>query len=164
MGPTKALVTATALLMSATAQADPLTDMAGPWTGSGWARETVEGPREKVRCKLTNTFDKAAFTLTVSGKCVVPGRKLSLAGKLRGKAGSEQVTGRWFNPDGIGSTAINGIRRNSIIAFTFRATDPASGQVMSQNVEWRVEPEMLRLRATDRAQPDVMMSDMTFTR
>lgn len=149
-------------LFAAPAAADPLADMAGDWRGSGWARETISGPQEPVRCQITNRYEDG--TLAVSGRCAVPGRKIALSGKIIGTQGSERITGQWFNPDGIGSTPIVGIQRKGVIAFNFAATDPATGHPVAQNVEWRITPDALHLRATDRADPSVQMSDVVFNK
>jgi len=153
-----------AMIVASAASADPLADMDGTWRGSGWARETQQGPQETVRCQITNSYDSATLTLTLSGQCVVPGRRLTISGTLTGSEGAERVTGRWSNPDGIGSTRIVGIQRDGIVAFNFNATDPATGRNLAQNVEWRVSDDTLRLRSTDRSDPTIMMSDITFGR
>lgn len=140
--------------------AEPLSEMQGAWSGSGWARETTTGPKEAVRCRLKNTYEAGA--LTVSGRCVVPGRKIALAGEIREIGG--KISGHWFNPDGLGSVRISGVQQSDVIAFTFRAKDPETGADIAQNVEWRVMGDDLWLRATDRANPSIMMSDITFTR
>ncbi|MGY9047734.1 hypothetical protein P775_03585 [Puniceibacterium antarcticum] len=146
------------------AAADPLGDMDGHWTGSGWARETPDGPKETVRCRLDNHFDSGQLKLTVSGRCVVPGRKIRLSGEIEGKDGSDRISGHWFNPDGIGSAAISGIQRENLIAFTFRAWDPATGRNLAQNIEWRTSGTTLWLRSTDREDPEITMSDLEFSR
>lgn len=151
-------------LCAAPAQAGPLADMGGSWRGSGWARETQEGPKETLRCQITNSYDTTTLTLTLSGQCIVPGRRLNLSGSIRGTDGSERLTGRWLNPDGVGSTSIVGVQRDGIVAFNFNAVDPATGRKIAQNVEWRVSNSALRLRTTDRDNPDVMMSDISFAR
>lgn len=143
---------------------EPLADMEGTWRGSGWARKTPEGPKETVRCQIRNTYDTASMTLTLTGQCVVPGRRLSMSGNLEGTDGSERITGSWSNPDGIGSARVVGIQRDSIVAFKFAAFDPASGRKVAQNVEWRVSGSGLRLRSTDRSNPELMMSDIAFSR
>jgi hypothetical protein len=89
---------------------------------------------------------------------------LTIAGTLTGKEGAERITGRWSNPDGIGSVRIVGIQRDGIVAFNFRATDPTTGRDLAQNVEWRISEGTLRLRSTDRGDPSIMMSDITFGR
>lgn len=152
------------IVVASAAAAEPLADMDGTWRGSGWARETQQGPQETMRCQITNSYDTATLTLTLSGQCVVPGRRLTISGTLTGAEGVEQITGRWFNPDGIGSTRIVGIQRDGIVAFNFNATDPATGRNLAQNVEWRVSDQTLRLRSTDRSDPSIMMSDITFGR
>ena len=119
-------------------------------------------PQETVRCQITNAYDAANTTLTLKGQCIVPGKRLTVAGTLKGNEGSERITGRWSNPDGIGSTSIVGIRRDGLIAFNFNAIDPATGQKVAQNIEWRVTSGALRLRSTDRANPDIMISDIQF--
>jgi hypothetical protein len=118
---------------------------------------------EPVRCQITNNYDSSAFTLTLSGQCVVPGRRLTVSGTLTGSEGPERITGRWSNPDGIGSVRIVGVQRDGIVAFNFSATDPATGRDLSQNVEWRVSEGALRLRSSDRRNPDIMMSDISFS-
>lgn len=153
-----------AIVVGSAAVADPLADMDGTWRGSGWARETQQGPQETMRCQVTNSYDAATLTLTLTGQCVVPGRRLTISGTLTGAEGVERIKGRWFNPDGIGSTRIVGIQRDGIVAFNFNATDPATGRNLSQNVEWRVSDQTLRLRSTDRSDPSIMMSDITFGR
>ncbi|MEN8936275.1 hypothetical protein [Planktotalea arctica] len=142
--------------------AEPLADMQGAWSGSGWARETPEGPKETVRCRMENTYE--SNVLTVSGRCVAAGQKLALAGEIKGKAASEQITGHWFNPDGLGFVRISGVRRGAVIAFTFAAIHPETGVDIAQNVEWRVGEQGLRLRASDRTDPRITMSDIAFTR
>lgn len=152
-----------ALLCSA-AGADPLSDMQGAWSGSGWARETPSGPKEALRCRLTNTYDARALALSVSGRCVAAGRKIALAGEIKGRAGSKQITGHWFNPDGLGSVRLSGVQRGDVIAFTFNAKKPETGRDLAQNVEWRVQETLLHLRSSDRSNPEVMMSEITFSR
>ncbi len=153
-----------AIIAASAATAEPLADMDGPWRGSGWARETQQGPQETLRCQVSNSYDRAALTLTLSGQCVVPGRRLTISGTLTGSESVERITGRWSNPDGIGSTRIVGIQRDGIVAFNFNAIDPATGRNVAQNVEWRVSDGTLRLRSTDRSDPTIMMSDIAFTK
>ena len=152
------------LLAVPTAWAEPLAEMEGTWRGSGWARETPDGPQEAVRCQITNTYDLETRTLTVSGQCAVPGRRLTMAGRLTGRDGEERITGRWSNPDGAGATQIVGLQRGDIVAFNFSALDPATGRTHAQNVEWRLSGDALQLRSTDRATASVLMSDITFHR
>jgi len=158
------LTFAIATLAASAARAEPLADMQGTWRGSGWARETQQGPQETVRCQISNGYESSALTLTLSGQCVVPGRRLTISGTLVGSRDGERITGRWSNPDGIGSTAIVGMQRDGIVAFNFSAVDPATGRILAQNVEWRISDETLRLRSTDRKDPSIMMSDITFGR
>ncbi len=152
------------VLTSEAALADPLADMAGSWRGSGWAKQTVDGPQETLRCRIDNSYEQATLTLTITGQCIVPGRKLSLSGTLAGTEGAERITGRWSNPDGFGSARIVGVQRDGIVAFNFNAIDPGTGQTVAQNVEWRVSDNGLRLRSSDRENPDRMMSDISFDR
>ena len=153
-----------ALVAASNAWSEPLAQMDGTWRGTGWARETQQGPQETVRCKITNNYDSSALTLTLSGQCVVPGRRLSISGTLTGSEGKERISGRWSNPDGIGSVRIVGVQRDGVVAFYFNAADPATGRNLAQNVQWRVSDGALRLRSTDRNDPNIMMSDITFSR
>lgn len=151
-------------LLASPAVAGPLEDMQGTWRGSGWAREVPQGPQEAVRCQITNTYDPATLTLTLSGQCVVPGRRLTMEGTLTGTQGAERITGRWSNPDGAGSAQIVGIARDDIVAFNFSAIDPQTGRTLAQNVEWRITGASLHLRSNERDDPSNMMSDISFTR
>lgn len=160
----KIIIFMIAVATSSSAAAGPLADMEGSWRGSGWAKETQQGPQEAVRCQITNSYDNAGLTLTLSGKCAVPGRQLAISGTLTEAKGAERITGRWSYPDGIGSTRIIGIQHDGIVAFTFNATDLATGRNLAQNVEWRVAAGTLRLRSTDRKDPTILMSDITFSR
>lgn len=153
-----------ALVVASSAASEPLADMDGTWKGNGWAREALQGPQETVRCQITNRYDSSALTLILSGRCVVPGRRLTISGTLTGAEGEERISGRWSNPQGVGSVRIVGIQRSNIVAFNFNATDPATGRDLAQNVEWRVSDGALRLRSTDRSNPNIMMSDITFGR
>jgi len=69
-----------ALLIATPTLADPLSEMDGSWRGSGWARETPEGPKEAVRCQIRNSYDAATATLKINGKCAVPGRNRQRSG------------------------------------------------------------------------------------
>lgn len=163
MGLARLLIIA-ALVVASPAAADPLADMEGRWSGSGWARETPGGPQETVRCQITNIYDAATLTLTLSGQCVVPGRRLTISGTLTGTDGEERITGHWSNPDGIGRARVVGVQRDGIVAFNFNATDPGTGETLAQNVEWRILGDSLRLRSTDRDDPSLEMSDIPFSR
>lgn len=150
-------------LAASAAAADPLAQMAGTWRGAGWAKQTPQGPQETVRCQITNAYDSPSRTLTLSGQCVVPGQRLNISGTLTGSEGSERLTGRWSNPDGKGRVPVVGLQRDGIVAFNFSALDPSTGRKVAQNVEWRVSAGALRLRSTDRADPSIMLSDISFS-
>jgi hypothetical protein len=158
------LLASLAFVITTYAAAEPISEMSGEWTGSGWAKQATNTPEEAIRCRLNNAYNAESETLTVAGRCAVAGKQLTMNGALQQHAGSERITGRWSNPEGIGSVRIVGIQRGNIVAFTFRTTDPKSGQIVSQNIEWRISDGTMRLRSTDRANPLIMMSDITFKR
>ncbi len=164
MSLTETLAVVVLIACAGTASADPLSDMAGDWSGAGWARETPELAEETVRCRLQNSYDAEQARLSVKGRCAVPGRQIDLSGQITAESASDRITGRWSNPDGPGSVALNGVMRDDLVAFTFVAKDPATGRNLAQNVEFRLTGDALRLRASDRDRPDVAMSDITFTR
>lgn len=151
------------LMLTGAAAAEPLAEMDGTWRGSGWARETPQGPKETVRCQIRNAYDAATGTLTVTGQCGVPGRRLSISGTLTADKGSGRITGSWSNPDGIGNVAVVGLQRDGIVAFNFKAPDLGTGCDLAQNVEWRVSEDSLQLRSSDRANPEIRMSDILFS-
>ncbi len=153
-----AAVTAAAL----PALADPLPDMAGVWTGSGWARQTPGGAKEAVRCRLTNTYNAAARRLEIDGQCAVPGKRLTIGGALiEGDAG--RVRGFWSNPDGPGRTQISGQTQGDAVYFTFRAKEPGTGRDVSQIVTWRAAGGALSFGAVTRADR-ADMSKIEFSR
>lgn len=148
--------------LAPTAQAGPMADMAGSWRGSGWVKQTNDGPQESIRCQIENAFDAAHLKLTLSGICAVPGRKLTLSGTLSGSPNSARITGRWSNPDGLGSVRVVGVEQADLIAFTFSTRDPVTEREISQNVEWRVTDSSLHLRSGDRTDTDILLSDIIF--
>jgi hypothetical protein len=58
-----------AIVVASAATSEPLVDMDGTWRGSGWAREMQQGPQETMRCQISNSYDTAALTLTLTGQC-----------------------------------------------------------------------------------------------
>jgi hypothetical protein len=164
MSMTETLALCALIVCTGAASADPLSGMVGDWSGAGWVRETPDAPQEAVRCRLQNTYDAAQARLSVSGRCAVPGRQIDLSGQITADRASDRITGRWSNPDGPGSVALNGVMRDDLIAFTFAAQDPVNGRNLAQNVEFRLTGDTLRLRASDRDRPDIAMSDITLTK
>lgn len=152
------------IMLSYPAAAEPIADLSGVWRGSGWAKETPKGPRETVRCRIENVYDNVTRRLKLSALCVVPGRKLKLSGSLQGKKGSEQISGRWSNPNGIGSVRVVGTQRGNIVSFTFKTTRAVNGRRHAQNVEWRISKDSLRLRSVERSDPNNSMSEISFSR
>lgn len=160
----KLILTCLFSILASGTLAGPLAEMEGSWTGSGWARETPQGPKEAVRCRLANVYHSGRLELAISGRCVVPGRQISLSGEITEQVGSEKISGRWSNPDGIGNARIFGVQRENVVAFTFHAIDPVTGENLAQNIEWRLSDGTLRMQASDRINSDIKMTDMTFTR
>ena len=150
------------LLLSASASANTLAALNGAWSGGGWARETPDRAQEALRYRLKNTYE--ANVLTASGRCVESGRKISLSGELKSEVGSDKISGHWSNPDGLGAVQIIGVQRDGILAFLVRAKDPETGREIAQYVEWRIDGASAHLRAFDRANPSLIMSDICFTR
>lgn len=145
------------ILLALPASADPLPDMAGPWVGSGWARQIAGGPQEAVRCQIDNTFDPSAVRLSIKGRCAVPGRRFDIDGALIAQDNG-RVRGHWSNPDGPGRTAISGQIDGDAVHFTFRATDPASGTDVSQVSTWRLDGDVLSFLSVIRSDCDPMSS------
>lgn len=156
-------LTAACIFLASPALSDPLQDMAGTWRGTGWAKRTADSAQEPVKCRLKNTYDASARRITVAGKCVVPGRKIDMAGHIEAKK-SGTATGRWFNPDGLGSTKLTGTYTNGRILFSFRVKDPKDDTIVSQSIEWTTTSDSLRMRSADTSAPDVPMADIRFTR
>lgn len=149
-----------ALLLAAPAAADPLPDMAGAWTGSGWVRQAPGAAQESVRCRLNNVHDAGRARLRVRGACAVPGRRLDVDGALIVEGGS--VSGFWSNPAGAGQAGITGRIDGDAVRFAVRARDPATGRDVSQIVTLRSGDGLsMRSEHRDDGSP---MSSIAFSR
>ncbi|MDR9395145.1 MAG: hypothetical protein RI571_12655 [Roseovarius sp.] len=148
------------VLFAAPAGAQTLEGMAGDWTGSGTARQLPDSAQETMRCRLSNSF--ADDTLTIDGRCAVPGQQFTLSGRLN-EAADGRLTGIWRNPTGPGQTSVTGTVADDAIFFTFRADDPDTGTDISQIVRMRIRGGQLSLRSEHR-QSRQLMSEATFTR
>ncbi len=112
--------------------------MGGRWKGEGWAKRTVDGARETVRCRLANTYFPDSRELVVSGKCAVPGKKFDFKGALSSKDGNDKISGRLANPFGLGSTAVTGRLQGNRALLIFSAPDPGTGKELKQQMIWQV--------------------------
>lgn len=149
-------------LCASPAAAETLADMAGPWSGTGTARETPTSPEETVRCRIDNTWQADRARLKVAGRCAVPGRSFDIDGTLvLGEDG--KVSGFWSNPDGPGQTAISGKAQGDAVYFTFRAKSPATGQDLSQIVTLSLKGDQLRLGTVTRDER-IAIADILFAR
>lgn len=157
------IMTALLILCATTAGAEtPLSRMAGDWTGSGWARKTQNHPAERIRCRVSNTYDATLMQLTVEGRCAVAGRQIPMTGTLRQTDAGGQLAGDWDVPTDIGSTTVAGRVDDTSVAITLAATAPGSGQDITQVLRWTVEGEKMLLQSTLVADPTLVMSEITF--
>lgn len=141
--------------LTAPASADLLPDMAGTWSGGGWARQTADGPQEAVRCRLENAWEEARSRPRMRGTCAVPGRRFAIDGALAMDA-DDAVRGFWSNPDGPGRTGNAGRIQGEAAYFTFSAKRPGTGEQIAQIITWRLDVGQLTLVSTDRLSDSIM--------
>ncbi len=116
-----------------------LSEMAGKWKGTGWGKRNSSAPREGVRCRLTAKYRKKNQKLSVSGKCAATSRTFTLLGHVAEQKNSNKMTGRWINPDGIGSINIAGRRTANKLVFTFMAKDGKTGRKRKYRTVWSLQ-------------------------
>jgi len=114
----------------------PLSSYAGKWEGLGWVKRHASAEREPVRCRLTVRYRKSSEKLDMSGKCAAAARTFTLLGHIASNPTTNQMTGRWVNPDGVGSLNIAGKRRVNSATFNFDANDRKSGKRQSFRTSW----------------------------
>lgn len=114
----------------------PLSNYAGKWEGLGWVKRHASAERESVRCRLTARYGKNSRKLSMNGKCAAAARTFTLLGHIAGNPETNEMTGRWVNPDGVGSLNISGKRRVNSATFEFKAKDRKSGERQSFRTSW----------------------------
>lgn len=97
----------------------PLAQMAGKWTGKGWASRSEGGSKEGVRCRLKAKYNAKTRKLSLSGKCAATSGTYTLLGHIAEYSNSGKLTGRWINPRGVGSLNIAGKRSGNRLTFLF---------------------------------------------
>lgn len=115
-----------------------LASLNGSWKGTGEARPASNQPRETVRCRVKNSYVVASKRLVVRGLCAVPGRKFDMKGTVSSDPDSDQISGRWSNPFGAGSTSVRGRQTGDIIQLNFVGRDEQTGKKQNQEMIWRL--------------------------
>lgn len=130
------LIVGIGITCSTVSASEMLKSMDGNWTGNGWAKRTARGPREKVRCRVRNDYIDAGRRLVVSGSCAVPGKKFDMNGTVSANVDGTLVKGRWSNPFGVGSTAVNGSLSESNALLSFSGPLRGSKKSVPQQMVW----------------------------
>ena len=136
---------------------DPLADMAGQWTGSGWVKESATSPAETVRCRLNNTYDASQDEVSVKGVCVAPGQRAKVEGNLRRRTDGT-VRGVWLNPRGVGQSKVTGQATDDTISFFVNRKEQA------RVVHWQTADNLLRLSTVDGKDQTIQLADIDFKR
>jgi hypothetical protein len=150
------------VLVAAPSTADPLSEMAGEWSGSGTAREAPGRAEEAVRCRLSNEWQEDRGRLRVRGRCAVPGSTFEIDGALN-HVDDGRLSGFWRNPSGLGQTSISGRISGDAAHFAFSAKDPKSGRDLSQIITMQIVSKGFRLSSRSRTDQSVM-ADIEFRR
>ncbi|MEM8787140.1 MAG: hypothetical protein AAGE76_02665 [Pseudomonadota bacterium] len=150
--------------LPAAAQEDgtALARMTGDWTGGGWVQERGDSAQERIRCRMRNNHDATTGEITVDGTCAVPGRRLVLAGALAPE-GADRVTGRWQNPEGMGSQRIRGSLSAAGFAFAVTTNDQLTGERLDRVITWTVMPDRIVVTTADAAD-DTPLGEIVFER
>lgn len=130
----------------------PLSQFAGKWSGTGWGKRDSSAAREAVRCRMTARYRKATRKLVFSGKCAATSRTFTLLGHVAHYPGTNKITGRWVNPDGVGSINISGKRQVNQLSFEFQAKDRNSGEKQTFRNHWNLSSSTFSIR-TDQMTP-----------
>jgi len=131
------------------AQADTLlADLSGNWTGRGWAKQSLEAPKEAVFCRIRNALSKDKNELKTTGRCAVANKTFTLDGLIAVSASSNRVTGRWRIPRGGGDAAISGRKDANQISFTFEAKETSTKQKLEHRAKWSLRGAVLTLTAS----------------
>ncbi len=155
---------ASAVTISSAHSSDLLKAMDGRWKGDGWAKRSVGGAREVVRCRLHNTYFPESRELVVSGKCAVPGKKFDFKGAVSSKSGSDVISGRWANPFGFGSTIVKGSGQGNRALLNFTAPDPETKKDVDQQMNWQLSAGGFRITSRVRGGGNTELSDLRFKR
>jgi len=153
------------VLAGAPARSDTLlAAIDGAWKGSGWVKRSAASPREAVRCRIATEYAEIGQRLTVSGKCVTPGKKVDLDGMIASADGRSRYVGRWSNPFGIGSAAVHGTRQGQSINLRFTAKDPETNESVDQAMTWRITEREFTMSSHANAAKDQVLSSIVFRR
>ena len=142
--------------------ADLLAALGGAWTGTGWAKRTTDGPREAVRCRISNRYHAPGRRLVVTGKCAVPGRKFNLTGTVSSTVDGGPIRGRWSNPFGAGSASVEGHQSGNRVFLDFRAPHPDTKEKVAQQMEWLLADNAFSI--TTRLHDGQIISELKFAR
>ncbi|WP_350333578.1 hypothetical protein [Coralliovum pocilloporae] len=134
------------MLVPVSASADAfLEQLAGSWTGKGWARAEPDAAKEAVRCRISNRIQGRTGALFVNGKCATAGKSFKINGQLQSVSGGTAYTGNWTNPNGIGGITVNGKRRGQTVTLSFRTKLPETGEHFSGQISWTVAQSKVTL-------------------
>jgi len=140
-----------------------LSQMEGAWAGSGWAKRTPNHPQEKIRCRMTNTYDQAREAISVDGLCAVSGRQITMAGALQQVADDGRLEGQWDNSIGGGQSSVEGQIADGMVYVEVEAAAIGSGDDVSQTLRWSFANDGgLLLQSTLLEDPSIVMSEITF--
>lgn len=151
------LLTIMALLGALPAVADPLSGMDGSWTGTGWAKERPDDPRERVRCRLKNNYKESGDKIVVVGLCAAPGRRVQVEGSMR-RSTHGAIDGFWYNPDGVGRSRIEGNINGMTVTFKVDRKD------IKRIVSWQLKGSQLHLKTLDGEDQSKVLADIVFKR
>ncbi|WP_346913784.1 hypothetical protein [uncultured Roseibium sp.] len=146
---------------------DFLSKAEGTWRGKGWAKQSLDAPKEAVLCRITNTVDAGSNRLKTSGRCAVASQTFTVEGQITLAPGSGRITGTWHIPQGSGNAAISGQRQGNRIVFTFQAPEKSTKQDLLHKSLWTLGASALTITASVRRPNDgkyISLSSLNFSK
>ena len=146
---------------------DFLSRAEGTWRGKGWAKQSLDAPKEAVLCRITNTVDVSNNQLKTSGRCAVASQTFTVNGQITVAPGTGRITGSWRIPRGSGDAAISGQRQGNRIVFTFQAPEKSTKQDLLHKSLWTLGTSALTITASVKRPNDgkyISLSSLNFSK
>jgi hypothetical protein len=130
-------------------QAAGFTFMEGTWRGAGWTKPAAGSAREAVRCRINASVSENALRVDISGQCASPGKRVNVNGYVR-REPDGRYTGRWSNPNGLGTIGLSGNGDESRISLSFMSEDADTGEEIAGTMIWEFSESRFAISGTVR--------------
>lgn len=148
--------TGTTLAESLLATAD------GKWSGGGWARQTMNDPKRKTKCRLSFVYSAQAQTLSITGKCAGGGRAVSVDGQLS-ESPDGQFSGRWKASDGS-SVSMFGVQDGDVIWLNWTDKNPKTQKPETFWGRWKISAQEISMSSGNGSTRSRQLSQLDLAR